>query len=254
LRINGRVVRLCSWQVANGDSIEITRPTRPKPAPPTAFDERWVITHESDLIAMYKPAGLRVEPVRAGDRGNLLALAQERYGPLHLFHRLDRDTSGVVLLTLGGEIDAQLDAAFKQREVVKEYVAVVAAPNDLPPEAVIRQRLAPHPRRRDMMRVVARGGQAAITRFCVIAENGDRMWLRVWPVTGRTHQIRIHLAHLGAPVLGDRLYGDVASAERLLLHARRIDLPALGERGPRTYTAPLPECMRWLGMDSTPDS
>ena len=83
--------------------------------------------------------------------------------------------------------------------------------------------------------MVERGGQRAVTRYEVVAEAGDRQWVHLWPKTGRTHQIRVHLAHLGAPILGDRLYrGDQKKATRLMLHALRITLPE-GESFPGAY-------------------
>ena len=160
------------------------------------------------------------EPTRWTDAPSLLSLATQRFGPLTLFHRLDRDTSGLVVLTRTPEMNRLLDAAFKAGTVVKEYLAVVALPNRLAEQGVIAVPLGPHPKRHDMMTVVERGGQRAVTRYEVIAEAGGRQWVRLWPETGRTHQLRVHLAHLGAPILGDRLYNPHFQAtQRLMLHA-----------------------------------
>ena len=105
VRVNGRVVWLGSWKVRNGDRIEIASPPPSKPEPPRAFDDAWVIRDEPDLVAVCKPAGLLSQATRWTDAPNLLDLAVARFGPLSLFHRLDRDTSGVVLLTRAGPVN-----------------------------------------------------------------------------------------------------------------------------------------------------
>jgi RluA family pseudouridine synthase len=233
VKVNGRAVWLASWQVQNGDRIEIAQPPAAKPAPLLQFEDRWLIAVTDDLIVVNKPEGLLSEAPSMRDAANLLDLAKGRFGELILFHRLDRDTSGVVLLTRPGPINQYLDRAFKEGLVQKEYLAVVAKPNQLAPSGIINAR-------RDMMTAVTRGGQAAVTRYAVVAENQSRQLVRLWPQTGRTHQLRVHLAHLGAPILGDRLYGRADSAKRLLLHAQRITLPAHGEFPERRYEAPLP--------------
>ncbi|HSN75387.1 MAG TPA: RNA pseudouridine synthase, partial [Anaerolineae bacterium] len=158
-----------------------------------------------------------------------------------LFHRLDRDTSGVVLLTRGGPVNRYLDGAFKAGAVRKEYLATVTSPNRLAAEGMIAVRLKPHPSRRDMMVVAERGGQSAVTRYQIIGEDRGLQWVRLWPETGRTHQLRVHLASLDAPIVGDRLYNPAwQPAGRLLLHAWRITLPAVIGWPERVFTAPLP--------------
>ncbi|MCL4862696.1 MAG: RluA family pseudouridine synthase [Caldilineaceae bacterium] len=239
--VNRRAVWLASWEVHNGDQVAVADAPAPKPAAPARFDERWLIAETPELVAVNKPAGLLAEPTRWGQGANLLDLATARFGRLILFHRLDRDTSGVVLLTRPGPINQWLDQAFKQHMVVKEYLAVVQAPNSLAPAGVIDLRLAPDPRRRDRMVVVARGGQRAVTRYAIEEQRDGRQLVRLWPKTGRTHQLRVHLAHLGAPILGDRLYGpQPATGARLMLHAYRITLPAMTGEDERTFVAPLP--------------
>jgi RluA family pseudouridine synthase len=206
-----------------------------------AFDDAWIVAEASDLIVVDKPAGLLSEPTRWTDAPSLLGLATERFGPLTLFHRLDRDTSGLVLLTRSTELNRFLDGAFKAGAVVKEYLAVVAQPNRLLETGVIAEPMARDPKRHDKMTVAPRGGQRAVTRYEVVAAAGGRQWVRLWPETGRTHQLRVHLATLGAPILGDRLYnprcGDVS---RLMLHARRVGLPAGTGFSRREFEAPVP--------------
>lgn len=238
--VNGRSVWLASWSVTNGDVITVLAPPAVLPAQPAVFDPAWLLADEGDLLAVNKPAGLLAEPKRGATRPSLLELACARFGALTLFHRLDRDTSGVLLLTRGGAINAQLTQAFQAGLVVKEYVAVVRASQHLAASGVIEARLRPSPQRRDCMEVTAKGGQRAVTRYHVVAVSDDRAWVQLFPETGRQHQLRVHLAHLGAPILGDRLYGDVASAPRLMLHAHAITLPAAIFGQVRRFSAPLP--------------
>lgn len=240
--VNGQTVRLSSWLVRNGDRLALlVEPPASRPAQPAAFDDAWIIAQDDHLVAVNKPAGLLSEAARALSAANLLGLASARFGPLTLFHRLDRDTSGVVLLTRRGAINRYLDAAFKTGAVQKEYLAVVAGPQRLAGQGAIDARLGPHPRRRDMMAAVQRGGQRAVTRYQVIAEAEGLQWVRLWPETGRTHQLRVHLASVGAPIVGDRLYNPAwQQAARLMLHAWRITLPAASDWPERTLAAPLP--------------
>ncbi len=158
--------------------------------PSWSFDERWVLRDPADhgdgIAALDKPSGLRSEPTHAGDDDNLLTLAAPRFGPgLHLVHRLDRDTSGVVLLATPAADRRALDAAFKGREVEKRYMAVVTGAADaLDDEGELRDRLARDPARRDRMVVVPKGGDGALTRYRVVHRGRTRSVVELWPVTG----------------------------------------------------------------------
>lgn len=245
VRVNGRPVWLASWQVQNGDRLEILQPPAAKPPPLATFDDHWLIAQEADLIVVNKPEGLLSEaPPLRDTAANLLDLAKARFGDLILFHRLDRDTSGVVLLTRPGPINQSLDQAFKAGLVQKEYLAVVAKPNQLQTHGFIDAALDVHPQRRDMMQIAKRRGKRALTEYCIADETATRQVIGLRPKTGRTHQLRVHLAWMGAPILGDRLYGDPSSAARLLLHAHRLVLPALMDFPERSYLATEPSEFR----------
>ncbi len=242
VKLNGRTVWLCSWKVNNGDRLEFLATPEAKTPPPSVFDENWIIAEEGDLIAVNKPAGLLSHATKWNRAGNLLDLATERFGDVSLFHRLDRDTSGVVLLTRSETTNAYLDSAFKNHTVKKEYIALIPTKNSLDVEGVIRVRIAPHQKRRDMMTAVERGGKLAVTRYKLGEKSGGKRLIYLWPETGRTHQLRVHLLFMGAPILGDRLYGSgKGEFKRLMLHAQRITLPADGKFLERIFTAPLPE-------------
>lgn len=250
VKINGRKVWLASWKIKNGDRLAITNPPEDKQPPPHTFQDEWLVAEEGDLIVVNKPAGLLSEPTRASDQISLLTLACRRFGRVTLRHRLDRDTSGVLLLTRHGpevkELNRYLDAAFKRGLVNKEYVAIVAPSENFQEKGVIRTRLDTHPMRRDMMAVVESGGKLAVTEYQTTKIFQGLRWLNLWPKTGRMHQLRVHLNELGAPILGDRLYGSRRQAqkygvERLMLHALRITLPAHLGFPKSSYEAALPK-------------
>lgn len=241
VRLNGRAVKLASWEVHNGDRVEVADPPAAKAQVANQWDEAWIVAETAELIAVNKPAGLLSEPTRFSPAANLLDLAKQRFGEVILFHRLDRDTSGLLLLTRPGPINKYLTAAFQSHTVKKEYVAVVAHPHPLETTGSIDVRLGPDPDRRDRMIVVPRGGQRAVTRYMLEDQHDHRQLVRLYPETGRTHQLRVHLAHLGAPILGDRLYGpQPPQHSRLLLHSHRIALPAAEGRIEQAFEAEMP--------------
>jgi RluA family pseudouridine synthase len=238
VRVNGKTVWMGSWKVKPGDQIEISQPPAGKPETPAVFNPTWLVVDEGDLLVVCKPAGLLSQAARAGGKDNLLSLAQEYFGTeVRLFHRLDRDTSGLCLLTRPGPVNAYLDGAFKQRQVIKEYRALLASPGRLEEQGQIRLYLSQHDQRPDMMQVVERGGQFSLTDYKIVGqtEGAWQVWLR--PHTGRTHQLRVQLAYLGAPILGDRMYGG-REAPRLMLHAERIALPEEGDFSAREWSCP----------------
>lgn len=241
VRVNGRVVWLCSWKVNPNDTIEITqlKPDDEKPAPFTSFEDAWVVSEEADLIAVNKPAGLLVHKTRAESKFTLFDLATKRFGPLVLFHRLDRDTSGIVLLTRHQSVNRYLDTAFKEHTIIKEYIALVEGGDALEAMGDIRFRIANDPKKKERMVAVEKGGKRAVTHYEKVGEAAQGLTLlRLFPETGRTHQLRVHLAAMGAPIAGDSLYGkDAKRFERLFLHARRLTLPALDGFPEREYVA-----------------
>jgi 23S rRNA pseudouridine1911/1915/1917 synthase len=249
VQVNGKAVWLASWQVHNGDRIEIEEAPAAKPAPLSTWDPRWLLASDEHMVVVDKPQGLLAEKPPHRDAPNLHTLAETEFGPLVLVHRLDRDTSGVLVLARTAHANRVLSAAFREHTIEKEYVAVVAAPNRLEGQGLINGRLAPDPQHRERMIIVAKGGQGAVTRYMVTASQGDRQLVRLWPQTGRTHQLRVHMASMQAPILGDRLYGEQQTASRLLLHARRLLLPPLEWGGERAFVAPLPPEFRWPGVE-----
>jgi 23S rRNA pseudouridine1911/1915/1917 synthase len=156
-------------------------------------------------------------------------------------HRLDKDTSGVIVLARTPEALRALQRQFRRRTVYKRYLALVeGVPGS--PSGIIEAPIGRDPKNRKRMSVV-KGGREAVSRYDVLEDLGSNALVAVEPGTGRTHQIRVHLAWLGNPIVGDRLYGyrkQRIGLKRLFLHAAElhVDSPSTGER--LEFRAPLP--------------
>jgi 23S rRNA pseudouridine955/2504/2580 synthase len=228
--------------------VSATPAAKPKAAPhlsPRDSEEiQSRVIHRDDwVIALNKPSGLAVQGGSGTERhvdGMLDALrfgAEERP---RLVHRLDKDTSGLLLIARTGQAAKRLSESFRDRETEKLYWAVVVG---VPPRAdgAIDLPLAKRPgaRDRETMQVDHETGQKALTHFKILDRAGNRAaMLALWPRTGRTHQLRVHCAEIGCPILGDRKYGGeeallsaVADSRRLHLHARRLTLPHPSGKG-----------------------
>lgn len=198
---------------------------------------------DSRLLVLDKPSGLLAVPGRGPELQDCLsARVQAEFPSALVVHRLDRDTSGLIVMALDAPCQRELSRQFAEREVEKRYIAVVRG------HPAADEGLVDLPLRKDFDRpprhlVDPRHGRPAQTRWRVVERLADRCRLAIEPITGRSHQIRVHLAALGHPILGDNLYADDATralAPRLLLHAEQLTLthPADGRR--ITWTAPCP--------------
>jgi 23S rRNA pseudouridine1911/1915/1917 synthase len=217
---------------------------------PVALPEGWRLHEDDELVVAAKPAWLTMQGCRASQRLSLEAALRARLGAPQLVavHRLDRQTSGVALFAKGAEAARALGRAFASRRVTKRYLALVAPP---PGEEVFEMRgslvRVAHPRR-PCFALAPEGaaGRASHSRFRVLGRlAGGRALLLAEPSTGRTHQLRVHLAARGAPIVGDDLYGPPfapgapSAASRTQLHAWQLELPA-GEGPARRFEAPPP--------------
>ncbi len=202
-----------------------------------------VLHEDPDVLAVEKPPGLAAQPTPGGVL-SLLTLASTHLGrEAGLVHRLDRDTSGVTVFGKSPAATSALAASFRTGAARKQYLAVTGP--GLPPEGICRLRLARDPTRPG--RWVARPGDGlqAETGFRRLGGSLELALAAVWPRTGRTHQIRAHLAALGAPIAGDGLYGGPARLQgreigRSLLHAHLLVLPHPRTGAPLRLVAPLP--------------
>jgi 23S rRNA pseudouridine1911/1915/1917 synthase len=236
---------------------------RPAAAPPlNAFPEDIpldILFEDEHLVAVNKAAGMVVHLGAGQHDGTLVNALLHRYGALAggeaeerpgIVHRIDKDTSGVLLVARTDAAHQALAAQFTGRRIDKVYLALVqgVVPTG---RGRIDKAIERDPRHRTRMTARTGQGRKAITEYCVVERRRGFTLLEVNILTGRTHQIRAHLAAIGYPVAGDRLYGAAVDAHtetgRFFLHAHRItfDHPATGER--MSIEAPLaPELARWL--------
>jgi tRNA pseudouridine32 synthase / 23S rRNA pseudouridine746 synthase len=193
----------------------------PRPyAPPAGAPE--IVFADAALIVANKPSGLLSVPGRGKD-DCLVSRLQTRFADALTVHRLDMETSGLIVLGRGADAQRQLSVAFQQREVGKRYVAVVAG-RLTPAAGEIRLPLIADWENRPRQKVDHQLGKPSLTRYRSLAYDEATATTRVAlePATGRSHQLRVHLQALGHPILGDPLYADPAArsqAPRLLLHA-----------------------------------
>ena len=243
--VNGSTQK-ASYHPAPGDTIRVEIPPAHDPAPPLlARNGPLHVLYEDDhVLAVAKPSGLVMHPApgHAADTlvNRLLAhrpdlpwseLDSQRPG---IVHRLDRDTSGVVVVATSKEALTSLQAQFKRREVKKRYLAL--GYGSLEPEAAaIEAPIGRDPRDRKKMAVVTQGGRYARTEYQVLEYLAGCTLLEAMPLTGRTHQVRVHFASIQHPIVGDKQYGPrrpSVAAPRQMLHAHSLEVthPVTGER------------------------
>lgn len=229
--------------------------------PLTQEDIAWVrsmIVYEDELImAFNKPSGLSSQGGR-GDGLNLddmmFAFARSNGKRPNLIHRLDRDTSGILLVAKTHPATSFLGKALARRAFAKTYLCIVSHPDALPDSGTIEVSLRREEIGRESYSRVCEPdhaeAQAARTDFEVLSRTMDGALVKCCPYTGRMHQIRVHLAHLGAPIAGDVRYGGALSLDghpvrRLMLHALSLTFPHPAG-GEKTLAAPIPEDMAQL--------
>lgn len=192
---------------------------------------------DEHLIVLDKPAGLLTVPGRGTDKQDCLAArAQAMWPGAQVVHRLDMATSGLVVMGRGAGMQRSLSIAFQDRQVRKRYEAVVQGTLAAPPSpdgwGTIDLPLMVDWPNRPLQKVDALKGRPSLTRWRIlrIDPDAERTRVELEPVTGRSHQLRVHLREIGHPIVGDALYGALA-APRLLLHARDLSFvhPATGE-------------------------
>jgi tRNA pseudouridine32 synthase / 23S rRNA pseudouridine746 synthase len=178
---------------------------------------------DDSLLVVNKRAGLLAVPGRGADKqDSLSARIQKEFTDALIVHRLDMATSGLMVFARGAEMQRRLSLMFRDRLVTKRYVAVVAGGLE-PATGEVNLPIAADWPNRPLRRIDVESGKPSLTRYRVLARDmfTDTTRVELEPVTGRTHQLRVHMAAIGHPILGDTLYGGVAGAsvERLLLHA-----------------------------------
>lgn len=251
VRVNGVPAKL-SRRLHEGDRVEIEyhEPVAAKLNPePIALD---IVFENDNVVVVNKPAGMVVHPA-AGNWSGTLAQAlmhhvaglPDRFGGSArpgIVHRLDKDTSGIIIAAKHPAALAELAAQFKSQSTGKEYLAIIKGS---PPSTsgTISRAIARDPRNRKRFAVTDSGGKPAVTAYTVLRRFPAYCLVSLRPQTGRTHQLRVHMASLGCPILGDPIY---ARPDRrmpdatLALHAARLVIRLPGETEPREFNAPVP--------------
>ncbi len=273
-RVNGVVVKP-SFKVRTDQVVNISLPPPPVDGPQPEEIPLSILYEDEAFLAIDKPAGMVVHPAKGNWKGTLASALAFRFqqlsdigGPSRpgIIHRLDRDTSGVILVAKTNAAHMALADQFEQRTVQKEYFALAVGRIELDRD-IINLPIGPHPYQRDKMAIRRDHPQSktAETRYEVLARHAAVNVLKVQPKTGRTHQIRVHLSHIGAPVLCDRLYAghtqitrgellrriankaaqqpgdDDVLLARQALHARRIEFAHPTTKQPMSIESPIPD-------------
>jgi 23S rRNA pseudouridine1911/1915/1917 synthase len=269
-RVNGRSVRL-SHKLKPGDLVSVEYTDAP---PIDLLPEEIplnILFENEDVIVIDKPQGMVVHPGSGNPGGTLLnallfhckglgkAFGKEEPRP-GIVHRLDKETSGVLIAAKNPRAHELLSAQFKSRRARKRYLALVQGrPREL--RGNVETRIARDPTNRKRFAISKDLGRIATTGYLVLrlysipadarSKTGAPAriygFVSLYPRTGRTHQLRVHMKHLSAPILGDALYGRIDplfAGISLMLHAHKLSIILPGETSPREFTAPLPERFR----------
>lgn len=201
-----------------------------------------LIHRDSQIVVVHKPAGLLSVPGRGDDRADcLIGRLRRAFPEVLLVHRLDLDTSGVMVFALTRAAQANLGQQFEMRQVRKVYLARVRGRLE-PKEGRIDLPLAVDWPNRPRQQVNHETGRAAVTDWRVVRAEQDESRVRLMPQTGRSHQLRVHMAEIGHPILGDPLYATGAARDfpRLMLHAESLRLRDIESGRSVTFSAPCP--------------
>ena len=238
IQVNKEVVTSPKFEVGASDAIVMHLPE----ALDHSSEQLPVIHQDNDVIVINKPAGVLTHAKGAISDEFTAADFFRRYGKVGLetnrpgiVHRLDRDTSGVLIGALSETAAKLLARQFADRKTKKTYMAVLSG-HLKQKEATIELPIDRNPSAPSTFRVDS-NGRMAVTHYKVLAENEKESLVELRPVTGRTHQLRVHMAYLGAPIKGDRVYGK--ESDRLYLHAQKLEI-TIPTSDRRVFEAPLP--------------
>jgi 23S rRNA pseudouridine1911/1915/1917 synthase len=168
--------------------------------------DEYILSEDENIVAINKPSGLLTIPDREGKETSLKQLLKSKYGDIFTVHRLDKDTSGIVVFAKNEEAHKALSQLFEARETVKIYNGFVLG-TPFEKSGTINEPIAEHPTKRGLMTVYKKGKES-ITEYQLVENFKLYSWMQFHILTGRTHQIRVHMKHLGHPVVCDELYGD----------------------------------------------
>jgi len=250
--IDGQPAKKAGQMLENGQQVRVYIPP-PEPTDLVGEDIPLdIIFENSDVLVINKPAGMVVHPAAGHATGTLVHAVlgyapdiegiggEERPG---IVHRLDKETSGLILVAKNERAHRFLQEQFRSRDVEKTYLALVdGAPPT--PSGRVEAPIGRDTRNRKKMAVLTPGkGREAVSVFRTLESFDKHTLLAFSPKTGRTHQIRLHCAFLGCPIVGDKVYGrkkPSVSIRRHFLHAHKLKIRLPGEKDPREFTADLP--------------
>ncbi len=251
VKVNGRQEKV-RYKVAAGDHIEADineEAFAPKDVPAEKMDLN-IFYEDEDLVVINKPAGLTVHPASGSQSGTLVNGLMYHYKELSdvngavrpgIVHRLDRDTSGLILIAKTNVAHARLGRQFEKHTIIKRYIARVQGRVQFD-QGVIDVALERHKKYHDHRQVAREGGgKSAVTLYQVLKRFPKSTLMALYPQTGRTHQLRVHMKHLGHPILGDEKYGRKESFPRLALHAQSIAFTHPHTRAYIEFSCPAPQ-------------
>lgn len=250
--VKGKPVEKTGLKLEVGDVVDITIPE----VVPVNLEAEEIaletVFENQDLAIINKPAGMVVHPAPGHSSGTLVHAVLGNFGDLQgiggelrpgIVHRLDKDTSGLIIVAKNEKAHRWLQDQFRLRKVEKTYLALV---DGKPPTPIGRvdAAIARDTAHRKQMAVVSEGrGRAAVTDYRTLRQFDQHTLIEAYPLTGRTHQIRLHMAFLGCPITGDLVYGRKKATleiSRHFLHAHQISIILPGESEARTFSAALP--------------
>ncbi|MCF6253894.1 MAG: RluA family pseudouridine synthase [Thiomicrorhabdus sp.] len=203
------------------------------------FHANWIQYADNDIVIANKPSGLLSVPGRGPEKQECLAShLLLLYPTIKIVHRLDMDTSGLMVLALNAESHRHLSRQFQERETSKTYHAICAGiPSQQ--QGTIKLPMRCDWEKRPLQMIDFKQGKSAETHWKVIQQNSDTFLVELTPITGRSHQLRLHMKSLGHPILGDNLYADPISltqSNRLLLHATTLSFQHPKSQEALTFT------------------
>jgi 23S rRNA pseudouridine1911/1915/1917 synthase len=252
VKVNGVVIQKTGYSLVGLENVDITIPEIVGTELIAENIPLEVLFENSDLAMINKPAGMVVHPAAGHSTGTMVHAALGQFDDLEgiggelrpgIVHRLDKDTSGLIVIAKNDQSLRWLQDQFRLHKVQKFYIALVDGKPPTPTGRV-EAAIARDPSHRKKMAVVSEmRGRQSVTEYKTLTEYAHHTLVEAHPLTGRTHQIRLHMAFIKCPIVGDTVYGrshPSVEIDRHFLHAARLMITLPGEEKPRTFEAELP--------------
>ena len=255
VKLNGEVCLKASTKLETGDKVELLLEIEREDTLLAEDIPLNTIYVDENVIVINKPAGMVVHPGAGNQRGTLVNALLYHWPDIRevgeagrpgIVHRLDKDTSGVLIVARNNDAYKWLVKQFKTRKVIKKYLALVDG-HPPTPSGRIEANIGRDDVHRQRMTVKYGKSRAAVSEYQTVQSYARHALLEVQPFTGRTHQIRVHLAFINTPITGDKVYGRrklSVPVERFFLHANKLGIILPGDKEPTEFVAPLPEDLK----------